>query len=61
MAEYKQAPEVTRTRLYLETMQEVMMAAPETIIIDSKAPGLMPLMDVGAPVAGAAVRKGVGQ
>ena len=42
-------------------MEEGIMAAPEAVIIGSKAPGLMPVMDGGGPVAGAAVRKGVGQ
>ena len=34
--EYVKAPEVTRTRLYLETMGDVLPAAGEKIIIDDK-------------------------
>jgi len=43
--EYKKAPDVTRTRLYLETMERVFGSA-DKIIIDSKA-GVVPFLSLG--------------
>lgn len=51
LAEYLKAPEVTRTRLYLETMQEVLPAAGPKVIVDDSVKQIMPLL----PGAGAAV------
>jgi modulator of FtsH protease HflK len=45
--EYKKAPEVTKTRIYLETMQEVLKSSGKKVILDEKASGLMPLMLFG--------------
>lgn len=45
-AEYKKAPEVTRSRLYLETMQIVMPQIANKIIIDSKAKSVLPLLNL---------------
>ncbi len=42
--EYKKAPDVTRTRLYLETMERV-LGSSEVIIIDSKA--VVPFLSLG--------------
>jgi membrane protease subunit HflK len=42
--EYKKAPDVTRTRLYLETMERV-LGSSEMIIIDSKA--VVPFLSLG--------------
>jgi len=45
--EYKLAPEVTRDRLYLETMEEILPAA-ETIILSSQIGGdVLPLLPLG--------------
>ena len=41
---YKSAPEVTRRRLYLETMQKVMPQLKDTLIIDDSQKGLLPLL-----------------
>jgi membrane protease subunit HflK len=38
LTEYQKAPDVTRQRIYLETLQEVLAATPGKIIIDEKAP-----------------------
>lgn len=48
LGEYKKAPEVTRRRLYLETMADVLGAVSELVVVDSagKAP-LLPLLNVG--------------
>ncbi|WP_426370556.1 FtsH protease activity modulator HflK [Pseudocolwellia sp. HL-MZ7] len=45
-AEFKKAPEVTRRRLYLETMQIVMPQIANKIIIDSKAKSVLPLLNL---------------
>lgn len=42
--EYLKAPEVTRQRLYLEAMQEVMPQFEKKVIVDDKARGLLPLL-----------------
>jgi membrane protease subunit HflK len=45
--EYKKAPEVTRKRLYLETLAEMLPKAGRKVIIDEKNRGLVPLLDLG--------------
>jgi membrane protease subunit HflK len=45
--EYAKAPAVTRSRIYLETMSEVLPAAARQVIVDDKVKGLLPLFDVG--------------
>ena len=42
---YKQAPEVTRTRLYLETIERVMPKPKEKFIIDPAQKGMLSLLD----------------
>lgn len=46
LTEYLKAPDVTRRRLYLETMQEVLSKVRNKIIIDANAKGLVPLFNV---------------
>jgi membrane protease subunit HflK len=48
--EYRKAPEVTRTRIYLETLSAVLPAAGKKLIFDEKAKGILPLF----PMAGTA-------
>jgi modulator of FtsH protease HflK len=44
--EYKKAPEVTRTRMYLETMERV-LSGTDKIIIDSRSgPGVVPFLSL---------------
>jgi len=45
--EYKKAPEITRQRIYLETMQEIYQAVDRKIIIDEDASGVLPLLNLG--------------
>jgi modulator of FtsH protease HflK len=58
--EYAKAPAVTRTRLYLETMGEVLPRAQNRIFIDDRLKGLLPLFPLdggnrsGLPAAGSA-------
>jgi len=47
--EYQEAPEVTRRRIYLETMTAVMPTIKEKIIIDSQAMGVLPLLNLTPP------------
>jgi membrane protease subunit HflK len=47
--QYRRAPEVTRSRLYLETMSEVLPKAGKKLVIDEKARGILPLMQLGGP------------
>jgi membrane protease subunit HflK len=44
---YKLAPEVTRQRMYLETMEKVLASGGRTLILDEKLKGLVPLMNIG--------------
>ena len=46
LAEYHKAPEVTRRRLYLETMSAVLPTLKSKIIIDSDAQQILPLLQL---------------
>ena len=46
LAEYIKAPEVTKRRLYLETMQEVIPRLGSKIIIDEEAQQILPLLQL---------------
>lgn len=46
LTEYLKAPEVTRQRLYLETMQEVLPQIQRKVILDNKATGILPLLNL---------------
>ncbi len=43
-AEYRKAPEVTRKRMYLETMNKVLQQAGRTLVVDDQIEGLTPLL-----------------
>lgn len=45
--QYRKAPEVTRTRLYLETMSVVLPASGKKLIFDEKAKGILPMFPLG--------------
>ena len=45
--QYRKAPEVTRTRLYLETLSAVLPAAGKKLIFDEKAKGILPMFPLG--------------
>ena len=47
LAEYRKAPEVTRRRIYLETLQDVMPSIKSKIIIDEQARSILPLLNLG--------------
>jgi membrane protease subunit HflK len=55
---YRSAPEVTRQRLYLETMERVLPQVGGKIFLDKDAQGLLPLLplnSLGGSIAGPAV------
>jgi len=47
LEEYNKAPEVTKKRLYLETMAEVLPKAKDKYIVDSKQSSILPLLNIG--------------
>ena len=44
LAEYMKAPEVTRKRMYLETMSEILPKLGPKLILDDQTKGLLPLL-----------------
>jgi len=46
LEEYKKAPDITRQRLYLETLTQVLPNAKEKYIIDSQQRSILPLLDI---------------
>lgn len=46
LVEYTAAPEITRRRLYLETMSEILPKLGKTIIIDEETKGILPLLNL---------------
>ncbi len=56
LAEYRQAPEITRQWMYLQTMQRVLSGADEKIVLGANAGGstlkLLPLNDLGGKGGG---------
>jgi membrane protease subunit HflK len=46
LAEYIKAPEVTRRRIYIETLQEVMPGIRSKVIVDDQLRGLLPLLNL---------------
>ena len=62
LIEYRKAPEVTRRRLYLETMREILPTAKQVYVFDAEQPSsVLPLLDLQrgdmAPVAPAGKEK----
>jgi len=46
LAEYSKAPEVTRRRIYIEILQDVLPGIRSKIIIDEQARGILPLLNL---------------
>ena len=55
---YSQAPEVTRQRIYLETMQKVLPRVGGKVFLDKNAQGILPLLPLNA--LGAAIASDAG-
>ncbi len=47
LAEYKKAPQITRDRFFIETMNEILGNTPNKIIVDTKLDNLLPLLNLG--------------
>lgn len=54
LTEYKKAPTVTRRRIYLETMEEILPRLEETYIMDTNNGGLLPLLPLRKALEGGA-------
>ena len=54
LEQYEKAPEITKTRMYLEAMEKVMAGAEQKTIVDDSLQGLLPLLNLdrngGRPV-----------
>jgi membrane protease subunit HflK len=48
LAEYVKAPVVTRRRIYIETLQEVMPGIRAKIVVDEQTRSILPLLDLNA-------------
>jgi membrane protease subunit HflK len=48
LAEYSKAPEVTRRRIYLETLQDVMPGIRAKVVVDEDARSILPLLNLDA-------------
>ncbi|MDO9042442.1 MAG: FtsH protease activity modulator HflK [Desulfocapsaceae bacterium] len=61
LKEYKNAPEVTRRRMYLETMQEIMPGVAATYVIDEDQKSPLPLLNLSAtqgPISSKSIQQG---
>lgn len=54
--EYRNAPDVTRRRLYLETMSEVLPRLQEIVIVDETQKSILPHLNVGGAQKGGEAR-----
>ncbi|MDP8214388.1 MAG: FtsH protease activity modulator HflK [Candidatus Euphemobacter frigidus] len=52
LAEYKKAPEITKKRVYLETMSEIIPKARQKYIMDPKQTSILPLLNIGSVEGG---------
>jgi membrane protease subunit HflK len=52
LAEYEKAPEITRTRLYLETMKDVLPQLQNAWIVDERVTQLLPMLQGSAAAPG---------
>lgn len=58
LKEYEKAPDVTKTRLYLEAMEEVLGGVGEKTIIDESVQGVLPLLNLDRGTPGTPLRGG---
>ena len=54
LTEYRKAPSVTRSRIYLETLEEVLPRLDEIYVMDDKSGGLLPLLPLRKSLEGGA-------
>ena len=58
LAEYEKAPEITKTRLYLEAMEEVIAQVNDLVVIDESVRGVLPLLNLDASPPAQPFKKG---
>ena len=46
LTEYNKAPEITKKRLYLEAMEQILAQVDEKTVIDESVKGILPLLDL---------------
>ncbi len=61
LREYRRAPEVTRKRLYMEAMADILPSIPRKYVIDERMRGILPLLDLGGGGIGTKKREGGGK
>jgi membrane protease subunit HflK len=54
LAEYRKAPEATRRRLYLETMETILPTLQKKVIVDESVKGILQTLPLGTPEGGSA-------
>ncbi|MCP3966888.1 MAG: FtsH protease activity modulator HflK [Lentisphaerae bacterium] len=52
LAEYNKAPEITKKRIYIETMSEVIPMAKQKYVMDPTQSSILPLLNIGQKVQG---------
>jgi membrane protease subunit HflK len=57
-SEYRKAPEVTRRRIYLETMNTILPRMGGKLVLDDSLEGVLPLLDFKSLAGGAAISRG---
>lgn len=58
LAEYEKSPQVTRARLYLESMEEVLGQVGDIVVIDDSLRGVLPLLNLDARTPAPLTTKG---
>jgi membrane protease subunit HflK len=58
LAEYEEAEDITRVRLYLETMEDVLTATGEMTIIDESLQGILPILNLDQAAAASPEKRG---
>ena len=58
LTEYRKAPEVTRRRIYLEAMEEILIETGNITIIDESVRGILPVLNLDESIAPTATRQG---
>jgi len=56
LAEYEKAPEITKQRLYLEAMEEVLSSVGSKTIIDDSVNQMLPILNIGESTPGNPLR-----
>jgi len=49
VAAYRQAPDITRQRLYIEMMNEVLPTVKQLYVVDESVKGILPLLNLTNP------------